>query len=184
MNYLKKYKKFLEDADFVINATDSPDLQISKENFEVIKTQLTEYKTKKILIDNAYKTITDNINLQKKLEELVGKDNKNPFLVEYLHVSSLKNNIDKLQKELVNDKISKDDFTEQLRLSSEKVTKDAINIKLIDINKRISDKNTNILKLQNDVKNSETQLQTNMNNIEKEMKDYIKKISEEDINLK
>ena len=44
MNYLKKYKKFLEEADFDINITDPPDLQISKENFEKISVVRKQFR--------------------------------------------------------------------------------------------------------------------------------------------
>ena len=76
MKYLKKYKKFLEVADFDVNITDPPDLKMSKEKFETINKQIKEFKSKKSSIDTAYlKSATDS-DLQLKLEQLVGKIDK------------------------------------------------------------------------------------------------------------
>ena len=82
-----------------------------------------------------------------------------------------------LQNELVKDKLSKDDFTEELSLSTESSTKASINSKISDITNRISAKTTNIALFSKEVTDAEKELQTKMFNVEKEMQDYIKKIS-------
>ena len=89
----------------------------------------------------------------------------------------LKRKINNLQNELVKDKLSKDDFTEELSLSTESSTKASINSKISDITNRISAKTTNIALLSKEVTDAEKELQTKMFNVEKEMQDYIKKIS-------
>ena len=183
MKYLKKYKLFLEEDEFDVNITDDTDLKMSKENLENTRKQLTEFKTKKPLIDNAYLKINIDSDLQSKIEEIVGKEseNRNPFLVEYLHVADLNRKINKLQKELVDDKISKDDFTQQIGLSPEQSTKDALNQKITDITNRISTKNANISSLMKEVNDSSNELKLKMSKIEKDMQGYIKKISSEDV---
>jgi len=183
MKYLKKYKLFTEEADFDVNITDEPDLKMAKEKLATLKTNLADYKTKKPIIDAAYLTIKIDDDLQKKTEEIMGKTDiqsgkdRNPFLVEYLHVSNLKRKINNLQNELVKDKLSKDDFTEELSLSTESSTKASINSKISDITNRISAKTTNIALFSKEVTDAEKELQTKMFNVEKEMQDYIKKIS-------
>ena len=185
MRHLKNFKLFLEDADFDVNLTDAPDLRMSKEKFNTIKKYLNDYNLKKKLIDQAYLTVKIDVELQKKIEQILGPtdakpgDDRNPFLVEYLHISSLKRQMDKLQKELVNDKISKDDFQEQLKLSTEASTKDSVNKKLAEINTRMSTKTTTISSLSRDVADSEKKLQEKMSKIQKEMNDYIQKISKD-----
>ena len=72
---------------------------------------------------------------------------------------------------------NKDDFTEELKLSTESSTKASVNSKISDITNRISTKTTNIALLSKEVTDSEKELQTKMFNVEKEMQDYIKKIS-------
>ena len=78
---------------------------------------------------------------------------------------------------MVKDKLSKDDFTEELGLSTESSTKASVNSKISDITNRISTKTANIASLSKEVTDSEKELQTKMFNVEKEMQDYIKKIS-------
>ena len=192
MKHLKKYKLFTEEADFDVNITDEPDLKMAKEKLATLKTNLSDYKTKKPLIDTAYLTIkiseprnveAEDADLQKKTEEIMGKTDiqsgkdRNPFLVEYLHVSNLKRKINNLQNELVKDKLSKDDFTEELGLSTESSVKASVNSKISDITNRISTKTVSIASLSKEVTDAEKELQTKMFNVEKEMQDYIKKIS-------
>ena len=192
MKHLKKYKLFTEEADFDVNITDEPDLKMAKEKLATLKTNLSDYKTKKPIIDTAYLTIkiseprnveAEDADLQKKTEEIMGKTDiqsgkdRNPFLVEYLHVSNLKRKINNLQNELVKDKLSKDDFTEELGLSTESSVKASVNSKISDITNRISTKTVSIASLSKEVTDAEKELQTKMFNVEKEMQDYIKKIS-------
>ena len=192
MKHLKRYKLFTEEADFDVNITDEPDLKMAKEKLATLKTNLSDYKTKKPIIDTAYLTIkiseprnveAEDADLQKKTEEIMGKTDiqsgkdRNPFLVEYLHVSNLKRKINNLQNELVKDKLSKDDFTEELGLSTEASVKASVTSKISDITNRISTKTVSIASLSKEVTDAEKELQTKMFNVEKEMQDYIKKIS-------
>lgn len=185
MKYLKKYRLFIEETEFDVNITDDPDLKMSKEKLETLKKNLTDYKTKKPLIDKAYLTASTDIDLKSSIEGIVGKadalpeKDRNPFLVEYLHVANLKRKIDKFQKDITKDKLSKDDFQEELNLATEASTKDAVNKKLTDINTRISTKTTTISSLVKDISDAQKALDTKMSNVEKEMMDYIKKISSE-----
>ena len=88
--------------------------------------------------------------------------------------------MDKLQKQLVTDKISKDDFTQQLGLSEENITKDSLNVKIKEITDRSTTNTNTIASLVKQINASDSQLKTKMSNIEKEMADYIKRISLED----
>lgn len=178
-----KYLKYFEEADFDVNITDQPDLKMSKEKFATFEKYLKDYNAQKKLIDKVYLNAKTDADLQKGIEGILGKtdvnskEDRNPFLVEYLTVSNLKRKVDTLQKELVNDKISKDDFNQQLGLSSEQSTKDSINLKLKDITNRISTKTSTISSLLKDINDSQKKIQDKMSKIEKEMKDYIKNIS-------
>ena len=186
MKYIKKFKVF-EEIDLGVNITDPPELKMSKEKFETFDKYLKDYNAKKALIDKAYLTSKTDADLQKSIELIIGKtditnkEDRNPFLVEYLNVASLKRKIDNLQKGIVTDKITKDDFKQQLGLSSQQTTKDSINIKLKDIENRISTKTANIASLSKDVNNAQKILLDKMSKIEKEMKEYIKNISSSSI---
>ena len=93
MRHLKPYRIFLEEAEFDVNITDEPDIKMAKEKLTTLKSQLSEYKNKKSLIDSAYLTIKIDADLQKEIESIIGKtdalpgQDRNPFLVEYLHLS-------------------------------------------------------------------------------------------------
>jgi hypothetical protein len=184
MKNLKTYKLFLE-SEFDVNITDEPDIKMAKEKLDTIKKQLSDYKAKKPLIDSAYLKSQTDVDLQKALEPIVGKTDalpaadRNPFLVEYLHVASLKRKIDKTQKDITNDKLKKDDFSEELKFSTDATTKSAISGKITDITSRISTKTASIASLTKEISDAETSLNKKMLDVEKNMMDNIKKISSE-----
>ena len=185
MRHLKKYKIFLEEAEFDVNITDEPDIKMAKEKLTTLKNQLAEYKTKKPLIDSAYLTIKIDADLQKKIESIVGKidalpgQDRNPFLVEYLHIASLTRKVDNLQKNIANDKVKKDDFNEELKLSKDDSTKQTVSGKITDITNRISTNTASIASLTKEISEAQTSLNKKMSDTEKNMMDSIKKISKE-----
>jgi hypothetical protein len=185
MRKLKSYKIFLEESEFDVNITDEPDIKMAKEKLTTLKTQLADYKSKKPLIDNAYLTIKIDADLQKKLEEIVGKTDslpgkdRNPFLVEYLHVANLKRKVDKSQKDIATDKVKKDDFTQELKLAADETTKQTVGAKITDITNRISTNTASIASLTKEINDAQKSLDKKMSDVEKNMMDSIKKISTE-----
>jgi len=184
MKNLKTYKLFLE-SEFDVNITDEPDIKMAKEKLETLKKQLTEYKTKKPLVDAVYLKSQTDTDLQKALEPIVGKTDvlpaadRNPFLVEYLHVANLKRKIDKTQKDITNDKLKKDDFSEELKLSTDSSTKQAVSSKISDITNRIATNTASIASLTKEISDAQASLNKKMLDVEKNMMDNIKKISSE-----
>jgi hypothetical protein len=185
MRHLKPYRIFLEEAEFDVNITDEPDIKMAKEKLTTLKNHLNEYKTKKSLIDSAYLTIKIDADLQKKIESIVGKvdalpgQDRNPFLVEYLHIASLTRKVDKLQKDIANVKVKKDDFSEELKLSKDDSTKQVVSSKITDITNRISTNAASIASLTKEISDAQTTLNKKMIDTEKNMMDNIKKISKE-----
>jgi hypothetical protein len=185
MKHLKSYRFFLEEAEFDVNITDEPDIKMAKEKLTTLKNQLAEYKTKKPLIDTAYLTIKIDADLQKKVEEIVGKvdalpgKDRNPFLVEYLHIAKLTRKVNNIQKDITNDKVRKDDFSEELKLSKDDSTKQAVTGKITDINNIISTNTASIASLTKEINDAQTSLNKKMIDVEKNMMDSIKKISKE-----
>ena len=179
MKYLKKYKLFIEEAEFDIELSDGPDIKMAKEKLTTIKNQLSEYKTKKPLIDNVYLKILNDSDLDQKVSEIIGKTDKdrNPFLVEYSHIASLKRKLSSVQKEIVQDKIKKDDFTEELSLSEDSSTKQAVNDKIKDITNRISSNTSSIASLSKEINDSQVLLDKKMSDIEINITNNMKKIS-------
>lgn len=173
MKRLKTYKLFIEDN------TDQTAIEMATDKMETIKKQISEYNQKKSQIDTIYNTNNDNEIIKNKIESLLGKDNKdrNPFLVEYLHIAKLRKSIDDNQKSIANDKIIKDDLTEELRLSSDQNTKNSLNEKISDINKRISEKTNKTPSINKEIIEAEKSIKDKMKKMEIDIQEYIKKIS-------
>jgi predicted nucleic acid-binding Zn-ribbon protein len=183
MRYLKDYKSYNEEADFDPQAADTPDVKMSKEELVAIMNQIKLFKSKKSQIDQIYLSAKDDNDLQTKINQVVGpqistKEDRNPFMVEYLTVSNLKRKIDKIKKDVVEDKIKLDDFGEDLKDATEGDVKTDLNQKISDITKRINMSNTSISKLTNEITAAEKSLNTKMDKQEKSMKDYIKNITD------
>jgi hypothetical protein len=183
MRTLKTYKLFTEEAEFDVKVTDEPDIKMEKDELSITQKQLSEYKSKKTLIDNVYLKIKSDADLQTKIEEIVGKADqktpKNPFLVEYLHVANLKRKVDKLQNDITNDKLKKDDFSEELKLSTDDTTKKSVSAKMTDITNRISTNTSDIASLVKEIAEAQKSLDDKMKSIEKNMMDNIKKLSDQ-----
>lgn len=177
MKHLKKYTVFLEEAEFDVQVTDKPDVKAAKEELSKLKKHLTEYKSKKTAIDNLYLKAKTDEDIKAQLNTIVGTENKNPFLVDYLHVASLKRKIDSIQKDITSDKLKKDDFNQELGLSNEESVKQAVSAKIKDITNRISTKTAEISSLSKEVSDAQSALDKKMISTEKNMMDNIKKIS-------
>jgi len=181
MRYLKKYLLFKEEAEFDPQVTDAPDLRMSKEKLNTLMKQISEFKEKKPLLDQAYLKIEDDKALDNKVKEILGpevssREDRNPFLVEYLNVTDLKRRLDKVQKDNANDKLKLDDFNNELKSATDSKQKASISQKLDEINKRMGLTNSTISKLKSDIINAEKVLKDKMTKQEKDMKDYIKKM--------
>lgn len=183
MKHLLKFQKFFEEIDLEVKITDEPSVRMSKEKYKTFKKQLAEYKTKKPLIDKAYLMAETEEDLNIKVKEIIGKtdslpkEDRNPFLVEYLNVANLKRKIDRLQKDIATDKVKKDDFSQELNLSSESSVKSMVDKKLKDVGERIKTNTSSIASLTKEVAESQRKLLQKMTKLQKEMTDYIKKIS-------
>ena len=177
MKHLKKYNIFLEEAEFDVQTTDKADVKAAKEELSKLKNQLTDYKSKKPIIDNLYLKAKTDEDIKTQINKIVGTDNKNPFLVDYLHVASLKRKVDNIQKDIASDKLRKDDFNQELKLSNDSSIKQAVSAKITDITNRISTKTAEIASLSKEISDAQSSLDKKMINVEKNMMDNIKKIS-------
>lgn len=174
MKHLKNYKLFLE-ADGIsipIEETDTVDIKMNKQSIETLSKQLTEYKTKRPLIDNAYKNIKDTLQLERELVKILGDQSiqngpdRNPFLVEYSTLARMQADLLKMDQENKN-------YQEELRLSTDVSTKQAVNTKIQELAQKVS-------KTQTDFTLAEKKHKDNLARIEKDMKENITKISNVD----
>jgi hypothetical protein len=177
MKHLKYYKSFNEEAEFDVQVTDKPDVKAAKEELSDLKNYLSEYKSKKTAIDNLFLKAKTDEDLKFQIDNIVGKENKNPFIVDYLHVATLKRKLDNTQKDISSDKLKKDDFNQDLKLSTDDNIKKAITAKITDITNRISTKSAEITSLNKDISDAQSSLNKKMLDTEKNMMSNIKKIS-------
>lgn len=188
MKRLQNYKTFLEnitpvDPELKINDTDAPDVKMDKEKLATLKEQLLEYKNKKPLIDNLFLKQTDPAVIESELTKILGKEamkkgtssgfdieiHRNAFLIDYTHVVKVKYDIDKLQKENVTDKISRDDFQQELIGVQDATTKASVTKKISDIDTRMADRLKKIQQSEVDFAESTKEHNDRM----KEIKDYL-----------
>jgi hypothetical protein len=181
MKYLKRYNLFLESDEFEIGDTDTPDVVMSKEKMNTTMSNIKDYNAKKSQIDAIYKK--DGIDIKKELEKVLGKtdvqngEDRNPFLVEYAHLSKLESDINKLQDDNSNDKIKIDDLQQSLSLSEDDSTKKAVEFKISDIKNRMSERYSKISEIQKDLVEKEKDHKEQMVEMEKNMRDHVKNLS-------
>jgi hypothetical protein len=183
MRKIKSFQLFTEEVDFSPKVTDEPDIKMAKEKLATLNKQISEFNTLKPKIDYFYLNSATDADIEVKIKQLIGEtdakagQDRNPFLVEYLHVANLKRKIDKNQKDITQDKLKKDDFSQELKFATEASTKEAVNAKLKEIDSRMSTKISDIATLNQQIAESEKKLKEKMTSIQKEMMDNIKKIS-------
>lgn len=169
---IKNYKSFLESDEF-----QPPDVEAANDQLTSLKNQLSYFKSKKTNIDSIYSRSKTDDELKSNLKNIIDEKNPNPFITEYLHTCELKRKIEKAQKSISEDKIKKDDFNQQLKLSTDINTNTSINNKIKEIDNRIS-LNTNLINsLNKEMNDSKSSLDKKMIDLEKNMMDNIKKIS-------
>jgi hypothetical protein len=184
VKYLKKYKLFLEADEFEIGDSDTPDVVMSKEKMNTTMSQMKEYKVKKSQIDALY--AKEGADIEKELESILGKTDvqngvdRNPFLVEYAHLSKLQKDINKLQDDNSNDKIKIDDLQQSLSLSEDDATKKAVEFKISDIKNRMSERYSKINEIQQDLVKKEKDHKEKMVKMEKDMRDSVKNLSSQE----
>jgi hypothetical protein len=178
MKHIKRYKLFLEENDFEIDPKDETNIKMSKEKLNELRKQISEFNSKKSTIENLYLKTENEEELNKKVESLLGiPEKRNPYLVLFLTACSYKRKLDKTREKIVNDKIKLDDFKMELKDAVDSKVKDSINVKIKEIEQRLSDANMNISKLNKDISESHKSLTDRMIKDEKDIQEHIKNIS-------
>ena len=93
MRYLRKYDFFKEAL--AVSTTDRPDEKLAKQSANDIEADLKEYNAKKTQIDQLYNSTKNNLEIEQKLKTVLPeKENKNQFLVDYLRICRIQNEIE------------------------------------------------------------------------------------------
>jgi hypothetical protein len=190
MRYLKNYNFFLKEAVgtsgvFDVKNDDAPDVKMAKQKMDTTSVQVKEYNTKKAQIDTIYdpNSDKDNATINKELENLLGKTDvqngmdRNPFLVEYANLAKIKKQIEDVQRDNVGDKIKLDDFQRELKETNDEKTANFLKIKIAEIVKRMTERVNKVNQIKADFDKAQKEHTDKMSKIEKDMKDYISKIS-------
>lgn len=172
MKHIKNYKLFKED--FEVQDDDSKDVKLSKEKLDKIKSQLSEYKSKKSKIDNIY--TLDNENIEEDLEKVIGDDEEsNPFLVSYVSIAKLNRKVEKLKKNETKKSIELNELKDRLNDATDDIKQD-INNRIDKVKTQISDIKKDILKTNKKIPELEKSHKEKMDNIEQDIKNWISKI--------
>jgi hypothetical protein len=174
MKYLKKYKIFLEDS-YEIKDSDTEDVKKSKEQLNITKKQIDEYKNNKAKIVNIYKNAKSISEVNDDIEKILSTEN--PFLIELANLERMKREIILFTEDNVNDKIKMDDFNSSLSLANDNESKTNINSKINDIRIRIADRNKKIIEIKSNISKYEKDHMEKMVKMTKEIDDWVSKIS-------
>lgn len=179
MKYLKKWSLYLED--FEVNGTDTSDIKMAKEKLNTLRLQIDEFNKKYRDIDTAYKTnddkkITDmEKNLFGNTDVRTGVD-RNEFLVKYLNIAKKNREIIKNTDKIASDNLDLIKSKDIMSVTTDKEIKDRYNKQIPLIQKKITDSKNKIKINQTDINTQIVQIQNEMKEREKELMDYIKKI--------
>ena len=100
MRYLRKYDFFKEAL--AISTTDRPDEKLAKQSVNDLEADLKEYNAKKTQIDQLYNSTKNNLEIEQQLKTIFPeKENKNQFLVDWLRICRIQNEIEEANRKRV-----------------------------------------------------------------------------------
>lgn len=144
MKHLKNYTLFREAL--AISMTDRPDEKLAKQNLNDVESDLKEYKQKKPQIDQLYNSTKNSLEIEQKLKTLLPeKENKNQFLVDYLRICRIQNEIETNNSDRVLALANKSTLTGEKDLKQ-------LNDKIANFDKMLADKSKELQKLMVDHK--------------------------------
>jgi predicted nucleic acid-binding Zn-ribbon protein len=172
MKYLKNYTLFKENFD--VEESDEESLKASKEELNKLKDQVSEFNSKKSAIDTLYKSDTDDI--ESGLEKILGKDDRNPFLVKYSSISSMKRKVEKLQKKSDDKAVELSNFKDRLSIAEDPESKSGLSEKVKEIESQISDIKSELDEIIKKAPEMEKELEDKIKKSEDDMKKWIENI--------
>lgn len=167
---MKIYKKF---SSFIKEEIESQNL----ESLENLEKEIIEYKSKKNILDKIYQTSIDEKDLENKLlnAKLVikGKDNKISFTNELLEIAA---KVAGKNKEIQNINDTIEGYKNTIIQKQELIKKnpslqESTSIEISELNKKISDKLTDINQLKTDINKTETEVKNKITLINKKISD-------------
>ena len=165
----------MESDEFEKKDSDSSDVAITKDSLNKIQKHLSDYKSGKGKVDSLFKN--DGEVSEDDIIKIIGKeDDRNEFLEDYVNIVSmekklnnLKNSEDRKNAELSNMKLRLDNANDETKNNIQN-SLDNLNISIDEIKSKIEEINKNLPEMEK--KHSEK-----MKEIEKNIHDWIEKIS-------
>lgn len=139
MRYLRKYDFFKEAL--AVSTTDRPDEKLAKQSINDTDADLKEFGQKKTLIDQVYNSTKNSKEITQKLDTLLPEEeNKNEFLVKYLKICRIQNEIETANSDRVLAQANKSTLTGEKDLKE-------LNDKIANFDKMLADKSKELQKL-------------------------------------
>ena len=155
MRYLRKYDFFKEVL--TTSTTDRPDEKLAKQSANDIEADLKEFGQKKTLIDQVYNSTKNSLEITQKLDTLLPEEeNKNQFLVDWLRICRIQNEIETANSDRVLAQANKSTLTGEKDLKE-------LNDKITNFDKILAEKSKEMKELMDSHKNK-------MIEVEKELK--------------
>ena len=155
MRYLRKYDFFKEVL--TTSTTDRPDEKLAKQSANDIEADLKEFGQKKTLIDQVYNSTKNSLEITQKLDTLLPEEeNKNQFLVDWLRICRIQNEIETANSDRVLAQANKSTLTGEKDLKE-------LNDKITNFDKILVEKSKEMKELMDSHKNK-------MIEVEKELK--------------
>jgi len=144
MRYLRKYDFFKEVL--TTSTTDRPDEKLAKQGINDIEADLKEFGQKKTLIDQVYNSTKNSLEIEQQLKTILPeKENKNQFLVDWLRICRIQNEIEETNRKRVLADDNKSTLTGERDLKE-------LNDKIMNFDKMLADKSKELQKLKVDHK--------------------------------
>ena len=139
MRYLRKYDFFKEVL--TTSTTDRPDEKLAKQSANDIEADLKEFGQKKTLIDQVYNSTKNSLEITQKLDTLLPEEeNKNQFLVDWLRICRIQNEIETANSDRVLAQANKSTLTGEKDLKE-------LNDKITNFDKILAEKSKELQKL-------------------------------------
>lgn len=174
---INNFSKFLES--YIIDKNDSPNLQSQMISLNKSNKDISEYNSKKSILNNIYLTYKDQKDLRSKLKSQGFTNNTggitfiNPLLSIYSRISEKSRKIKNIEESI---NLYKNDIIERNKtLSDNPELKDNIKEQIDELNNKIANKLNEIKELNKEILDLEKEISKKL----KEIKDSIIKTSKE-----
>jgi hypothetical protein len=179
MKYLLKYSLFREKIEK--NITDSASLSTAKDSVNQKQDWITQFNAKKSQIDSLYNVNQDYLDEEKiktQLDQLKVSDN--PLLQNYVDVQELHYDVKELKDKQSDEEVRMSKYKSDIPTLSRDLEKKNMQAEVDRLKKSIDISTQDLVKKQKEVQDSELEDKKELDELQKKIKEDIKKISEED----